>query len=169
MTYLTAETVILTVSLQPVSQGRCRNMPTSSQCTRAEPRRDPDAAPRNSTYWEGRKWLEEKVRGRNPQQVPVVDRSKKRVRPRPASKREPRLYTIQDAFSVGNEETRELKDDFDVERALRSVSFLMQSLSEVGNRAVGGWEVFGLGLILADYADQVGARARRNDDPEPTL
>jgi hypothetical protein len=99
--------------------------------------------------------------------VVPVDRPKKQVRTRPASKFEPRLYTIQDAFSLGDEETGQLKGDFDVERALRSIAFLMQSLCYAGNRAVEGFIVLGMALTLNEYADLLGAQAGRNRDPEP--
>src|ERR1700683_1032877 len=90
--------------------------------------------------------------------VSAVGRSKKQD----VTRREPRRYTLQDAFSPGCEDTGMLKDNFDLERALRSVAFLMHSLSEIGNKPVDGFIVHGLATVLSDYADQLGARTGRN-------
>jgi hypothetical protein len=62
------------------------------------------------------------------------------------------------------------RNKFDLERGLRSVAFLMDSLSEGGNRELNGVVAQGLANILLQYGDYLGwTEGRRNDYDGPII
>ena len=67
---------------------------------------------------------------------PQSEKRKPRVPPKRAKRPRPEKFTLAEAFSpftiVGGEE----RHDADLERGLRSVAFLLHSLSDIGNEDV---------------------------------
>lgn len=100
----------------------------------------------------------------NPQHVPIVDRQQ--IPKRPESKREPLLFTLRDAFGFGSVGDGGPDDTAGVERDVRSVAYLLHSLSEIGNRNLPGFAAHGLATVLDDVADRIGWRAGRNAFPD---
>jgi hypothetical protein len=81
------------------------------------------------------------------------------------SRKRPVTLTIQDAFSDLCSMPGDLDRDYDLERELRAVAFLLTRASDMGNRDVKGFEAFGLAKILEHQADEIGYLAGRNERP----
>lgn len=83
----------------------------------------------------------------------------RRVRP---SKIPLPLLALRDAMHTRYRPDEPLDKDFDLERGLRAIALLLDSLSENGNKSVDGTVVLGLTETLNLFADRIGWRAGRN-------
>jgi len=96
---------------------------------------------------------------------------KKPARPKNRSTR-PR-FSLEEALSdlclAASPDDDPLNANLELERGLRSVAFLLHSLSNGGNLLVPGYAALGLAHILDRYAGEIGWRAGRNLDPARRL
>jgi len=76
----------------------------------------------------------------------------------------PQKFTVAEAFSVFTTIKSEGGINSDIERGLRSIAFLLHSLSEIGNRDVEGFVAHGLADAIEHYADRVDALATRKGE-----
>jgi hypothetical protein len=67
----------------------------------------------------------------------------------------PEKFTIAEAFSYNTEPSDGDSYDFHLERAIRSVAYLLELSTEVGNDPVDGFAAYGLSRILQYCADRV--------------
>jgi len=82
-----------------------------------------------------------------PQNVVEQPRAK-----RPRAKRSEK-FTIAEAFSFNAEPTGTGSNDFHLERAIRSVTYLLEFCTDTGNYPLNGFAAYGLSQILKYCAD----------------
>jgi hypothetical protein len=101
---------------------------------------------------------------RRPEPVAMVQKPPKAKKPRRTKIAVP-LFTLEDAFdffsvSPGGERT---DSEFQNERCVRAVAFLLHYCSEYGNEAMEGSAAHGLGLVLQKCAGNIAYAVAHHD------
>ena len=68
----------------------------------------------------------------------------------------PKRYTLEQAFDYFNSGPDDEFEDFNNERCVRAVAFLLHYCSEMGNENMHGYAAHGLGHVLDRCANQMG-------------